>query len=103
VDHGRHHGVLQWLGLKAGVDSQVRPEIGDVDPGQTVPRQKGDHRHQGEQEGGAQRHGEEGCERAPAMRRGTHRNSMLSRPGYSNRFPAPEGSQCDEAVTVWGA
>jgi hypothetical protein len=101
-EHGRHHRVFQRFGLKAGVDAQVGTEIRNVDPGEAVPGLKGDQRYQGEQEGHAQGDAEEGCERAPATRRGTHRNPMLSRPGYGNRFPARGASQCYDAVTVAG-
>jgi hypothetical protein len=97
LEHGRDHRVFQRFGLEAGVDAQVRAQIGNANPGQAVLRSKGDHRDQGEQQRDSHGDAEEARERAPGLRRGTHRNSMLGRPAYGNRFRAGRAVH----VTKW--
>src|SRR5207248_9014195 len=83
------HGVLERLGLQAGIEAEVSAEIGDLDPGKPIRWSEGDHRHQPEQQNNQHRQPKEAGERASTLRMGTHRTPMLGSRSYSDRFSAP--------------
>ena len=95
-------GVLERLGLQAGIEAEVGAEIGDLDPGKPIRWAEGDQRHQPEQQDDQDRQPEEAGERASTVRMGTHRTPMLGSRSYGDRFSARVIEPCANEFVTFG-
>lgn len=92
---------FQRLGTEPGIQPEVCREVRHLDPGQAVDRVEGNHRDRPKEDDDQRHQPKEAGKRASTAGMGTHRNPMLGRRSYGDRFPDP-GAACgrDNSVTI---
>jgi hypothetical protein len=66
--------AFKGFGLQSGIESQVRGQVGDLHPCQTVNRSQGNQRNQSEECDDTNGEADKGGKRASTTRMGTHRS-----------------------------
>jgi hypothetical protein len=54
----RHDRSLEWLGAEAGIQGEVRTEVRNLDPGETIGRTQRGHGHEAEEQHDTKGHAE---------------------------------------------